>query len=374
MANTKWVIGCLAGMCCLTLCGLRLCRAQETDPEVDGRPLSQWVKQLRSDNRGLQLRAARAMAAAPTDLRAGIVPLVIPVLKSERENDKFVAVQVLGEYGAAARAAVPDLLPMLEGTQYERNRAAAAKSLGQILKDAAPSEEVDEVVKALVSKLGDSYSDVRRESVYACGMIGPPAKAFLSKVAPLLQEWHPGHAVYEGYPVRCAAAWAVGRMGKEAAGQIDLLIKMLHSDGHVNPNLAWAIGQVGPVHDNVVPNLMDKIESAGRAGDYPELKIEAYNALARFGGKSAPAVALTRRLLRDTTFPPTPLMRTAMMKMLAAVGPAAKDSGPEIEAQIRLGNNKAGEPEYATLREEAVKTYKAVTGEDPKSTEASGAK
>jgi HEAT repeat protein len=302
------------------------------------------------------------------------VPLVIPVLRSERENDKFAAAQVLGECGPAARKAVPDLLPMLEGTQYERNRAAAAKALGQIFKDATASEEVDKVVNALVAKLGDKYSDVRRESVYACGMIGPPAKAFLPKVAPLLQEWHPGHAVYEGYPVRCAAAWAVGRMGKEAAGQMDLLITMLHSDGHVNPNLAWAIGQVGPVQENVVPNLMDKIESAGRAGDYPELKIEAYNALARFGAKSAQAVALTRRLLRDTTYPPTPPMRTAMVKMLAAVGPAAKDAAPEIEAQIRLGKSKPGEAEYAALGEEAAKAYKAVTGGDPKPPATSGAK
>ncbi len=374
MRNTRWVPAVLAGVCWLALRGGGTCRAEETDPEVEGKPLSQWVKQLRSDNRGLQLRAARALATAPADLRPAIVPLVIPVLRSERENDKFVAAQVLGECGPAARKAVPDLLPMLEGTQFERNRAAAAKALGQIFRDAAPSEEVDKVVNALVSKLGDSYSDVRRESVYACGMIGPPARACLSKVSPLLQEWHPGHAVYEGYPVRCAAAWAVGRMGKEAAGQIDLLIKMLHSDGHVNPNLAWAIGQVGPVHDNVVPNLMDKIESAGRAGDYPELKIEAYNALARFGVKSAPAVALTRRLLRDTTFPPTPPMRTAMVKMLAAVGPAAKEAAPEIEAQIRLGKSKTGDAEYATLREEAGKAYKAATGEDPKPTETSGAK
>ncbi len=368
MANAKWAV------CCLGLFWAGVCRAEEADPEVEGRPLSQWVKQLRSDNRGLQLRAARTLGTAPADLRARTVPVVIAVLKSDRENDRFVAAQVLGGYGPAARKAVPDLVPMLEGTQFERNRAAAAKALGQILKDAAPSEEVDRVVAVLVSKLGDSYSDVRREAVYACGMIGPPAKAFLPKVAPLLQEWHPGHAVYEGYPVRCAAAWAVGRMGREAAGQIDLLIKMLHADGHVNPNLAWAIGQVGPVHDNVVPNLMDKIESAGRAGDYPELKIEAYNALARFGAKSAPAVALTRRLLRDTTYPPTPLQRTAMVRMLAAVGPAAKEAAPEIEAQFRLGKSKAGDADHATLCDEAAKAYKAMTGEDPKPTEAPGAK
>jgi hypothetical protein len=109
---------------------------------------------------------------------------------------------------------------------------------------------------------------------------------------------------------------------------------------------------------------MDKIESAGRAGDYAEMKIEAYNSLARFGAKSLQAVAMTRRLLRDTTYPPTPPLRTAMVQMFAAIGPAAKEAVPEIEAQIRLGESRAGEPEYATLRDEAAKAYKAVRGED----------
>jgi HEAT repeat protein len=91
--------------------------AQEEEPEINGRPVSQWVKQLRSENRGLQLRAARTLASVPADLRERIVPLVMRVLKSDRDNDKFAAAQVLGEYGPAARAAVPDLLPMLQGTQ-----------------------------------------------------------------------------------------------------------------------------------------------------------------------------------------------------------------------------------------------------------------
>ena len=74
MRNVKWAIGYLTGLCSLTLCGTRAYGAQETDPEVESKPLSQWVKQLRSDNRGLQLRAARALASAPADLRAAIVP------------------------------------------------------------------------------------------------------------------------------------------------------------------------------------------------------------------------------------------------------------------------------------------------------------
>jgi hypothetical protein len=76
-------------------------------------------------------------------------------------------------------------------------------------------------------------------------------------------------------------------------------------------------------------------------------------------------VALTRRLLRDTTYPPDAALRTAMVQMLSAVGSAAKDSAPEVLAQIRVGESRAKEPEYALLRDESVKAYKAITGQDP---------
>jgi hypothetical protein len=53
----------------------------------------------------------------------------------ERE---FVAAQILGVYGPLSRVAVPDLLPMLKGTQYERNRTTAAKALGPKAAEAVP--------------------------------------------------------------------------------------------------------------------------------------------------------------------------------------------------------------------------------------------
>ncbi len=337
----------------------------EDEVVVKGKPLSTWIKQLTGANRGLQVRASRALGEAPEELRPKIVPAMIKVLGSDRENDRFVAAQTLGEYGSVARAAVPALMPLLEGTQYERNRAAAAKALGQILKDAKPSEEVAGVVKVLISKMKDKYADVRRESAYACGMIGPEAKGFLVNVPPLLKEHNPGFALYEGYGVRCAAAWAVGRMGIHAKGQIDLLIAMMHADAHVNPNLMWAIGQIGPVHENVIPNIMDKIESAGRAGDYAGMKVAAFEALARFGEKSADVVPLARRLLKDRTYPMQPPLRAAVMKMMAAIGPKAKEAVPEIEADIKLGASKPKDAAHNALHEEAVKAYKAVTGKEP---------
>jgi hypothetical protein len=269
--------------------------AAEDEPVVDGKPLADWLKQLRGENRGLQMRAARVLINAPEAARPKIIEAVLPVLKSDRENDKFVAAQILGEYGPPARAAVPDLLPMLEGTQFERNRSAAAKALGQILKDAPPAEEIEKVAKALIAVFRDKYPDVQRESVYACGMIGPAAKACL----PHLQEslTYGIHFSSEDTPyraVRSATAWTLGRMGPAAAGYMDLLLSRL---GDV-PEVVAAISKIGATQENVIPNLVDYAEALGQDWrDATPSKEAVWNALESFGPKAAPAVPVIIRWL-----------------------------------------------------------------------------
>lgn len=236
----------------------------EENVQIEGKQLSEWIKQLQSDNRGLQVRAAKILSVVPAELRPIIVPKVIPLLKSERENDKFVAAQILGEYGAIAKVAVPDLLPMLKGTQYERNRAASAKALGQILKDALPSEEVDRVAEALASKFNeeyDQYADVRREAVRAIGMIGPAAKKVIPKLTRALTDYVQYSTEHQ--MVRQQAAWACGRMGPLAVEHMDRLITMLHAEGEQLPEIVEAIGQIGPINENVINNIVDKMEQIG---------------------------------------------------------------------------------------------------------------
>ena len=335
MRNTEWIRGILIGVCCLALCRGVTCQAEETDPDLDGKPLSTWVKQLRSDNRGLQLRAARTLAAAPVDLHARIVPLVIPVLKSERENDKFVAAQVLGECGPAARATVPHLLPMLAGTQYERNRAAAAKSLGQILKDAQSSEEVDKVVDALAAKFNedyDKYSDVRREAVRALGMIGPAAKKCIPKLTRALTDF----VLYskEHQMVRQQAAWTCGRMGPLAAEHMDRLLAMMHAEGGEIPEIVEAIGCIGPIRDNIVPNIMDKMERKDGGTAWQK---ESWQALQKFGAKAEAVLPFAKRFITNPQFYGTNNSRERealvieVLKLLRVAGPKAIDALPQVE-------------------------------------------
>ncbi len=334
--------------------------AEAQEPELQGRPLAEWVSQLTDTNRGKQLRAARALSEAPEEIRPAIIERLRPILASERENDRFVAAQVLGDYGPAARAAVPDLLPLLQGTQFERNRAAAAKALGQILKDAEPSEEVEKVTEALVVIFNDKYSDVRREAVYACGMIGPAAKACVPHLPDRFNdtEWLKDA---ECFLVRRAAAWTAGRMGKHGAVHIDRLIAMMHGNAPGPTEFIDAIGEIGPVHDNVVPNIVDKLEKTVYGGwqgvsgqEQANYAMHCLAVLERFGAKSPPAVDLLIRLLDPKDIQRDTNRAVQVLKTLAAIGDAAARAVPVIEKNALA----AGNEQVRKAAEDAVRVLK----------------
>jgi HEAT repeat protein len=302
----------------------------EEEIKIKGKTLSQLIKQLNSSNRGLQVRASRAISEAPKEAWPKIVPKLIPLLEAERENLRFVAAQTLGKYGPVARAAVPKLVPLLKGTQFERNRAAAAKALGLILVDAKESPEVTEVAKALVAKFNedyDQYSDVRRESSRAIGMIGPAAKVAIPKMTKGLIDYKK-HS-QEHTMVRHESAWTCGRMGPLAKEHMDRLISMLHQEGERLPRIVWAIGEIGPVHANVVPNIVDKLEKSLNLGRYEPHMYNSIEALAKFGPKAAPSVDFLIYFLKQGRFTPRILEQT--MKCLGAIGPKAKKARSHIK-------------------------------------------
>jgi hypothetical protein len=339
--------------------------AQDGEVTLDGKPLATWMKQLRSETRGLQLRAARTLAEAPTNLHAQLAPVVLPLLKSERENDRFVAAQVLGEYGAAARAAVPDLLPLLQGTQYERNRAATAKALGQILKDAPPSDETEKVTQALVTAFDDGYSDVRREAVNACGLIGPSAKACIPALAKRFGDRglaaQPWLEQAERALVERAAVWTAGRMGPLAACHMDRLVAMIGGDnGDV---VCEAIAKIGPTQGNIVPNLATMIER-GHAWENTAAKASALVTLASFGPKAAAALPLLERFLRERTFQhsDSAKMNILVLRAVQGIGPAAASCAPLLKQYAELKEFPHAAPEdVAAMNKAAQAALGAVT-------------
>jgi HEAT repeat protein len=343
---------------------------QEEDPVINGKPLSELIKQLRHRVKGLQLRAARTLIDAPAELRPKMMPRMMTLLKSERENDKYVAAMVLGECGPAARAAVPDLLPMLQGTEYQRNRAAAAKALGMILRDAEPSEEVEKVAAALTRKFNeeyDKYSDVRREAVRALGVIGPAAKSCIPKLTRALTD-HKEHSD-EHRQVRRQAAWTCGRMGPLAAEHADRLVAMLMSEPYHVPECVEALGLIGPVNDNIAPNILTKLEGQEdtRAQEVAHpterFRYRAFVALRRLGPAAECAVPFAKRVLANRPAANNRygiMLATEAVRMLAAVGPEGKKALAEVEA---LTGYEGGGDLGAKLREEAARTAEVLKGE-----------
>lgn len=309
---------------------------------INGQPLAKLIETIQSSDRGAQVRAARALAEAPVELHVKLVPFLLPLLKSERENARPWAAQALGCYGSVARAAVSDLMPLLQGNQYERNRAAAAKALGQILKGAESCEEVDKVTVELVRLFDDKYMDVRREAVKACGMIGLAAKACIPSLAKRI-----GDAAAGDSTTRAAgkeAVWTCGEFGPLAACHIDRMISIMHA-GPV-PETIEAIGKIGPVNENVVKNIVDRMEqvAAGnvmvqegsRNGPINGTLIRenmkaAFDALARIGPRSAAAVPYLQRLISAKGWERNKDYALGALKVLGAIGPAAKDTVPVIE-------------------------------------------
>lgn len=375
MKNFK-IIVTVPFLLCLLVSGVIAVAADDTD--IDGKPLSQLLKQLGGDNRGLQIRAAQTLSAAATntDLKANIFPMVLPILKSERENDKFVAAQVLGVCGPSAKAAVADLLPMLKGTQYERNRAAAAKAIGQILKDAPAGAETEKVVANLIEAFGDSYEDVVRESITACGMIGPAAKACIPHMARMMQGG-------EGRPSACsvAAAWTCERMGPLAKEHVDLLIATMNKSGSWSSSFVLALGAIGPVQDNIVPNIVNKMELDTAANtDY-------WAVLEKFGPKAAGAVPFAKRILTYHGWGSADVggnlvgrinLKIAILKFFQKVGPDGREALPEVKTMAEdhektienlsshwgWGSEEKPKELAARLRMEANKTLTILSGKE----------
>lgn len=344
-------------------------QADDGDLIIDGKPVATLVKQMKSENRGLQLRAAQALAKAETNDMPGIVPLLVTLLDSDRENDRFVAAQTLGNYGPLARPAALKLLPVLKGTQYERNRAAAAKALGQILVDAKPSEDIEQVTVALMGLFNDKYCDVQREAIIACGMIGPAAKACLPALPAKMDEATVDHADQ----IQRATAWTCGRMGPLAAMYADKLINMMHSRTY--PQVVEALGQVGVANDSVVKNITARMEKVMYTKDYMLYEAEAADyipkclaTLEKFGPKAKGAVPLINRCLSEGEWYNPWSIRWAIggFRVLGAVGTEAKETAPTIEKalQITRFDDRIPREVVEQFKKEARAALTSVKGED----------
>jgi HEAT repeat protein len=238
---------------------------QPREPVHDGKTVAQWVEVLKGDDPGAGRQAALALAAMgepglgallearkDSDIRvhrravAGLVrvgapavPGLLAALPSGRDRAQTALVRigepavpalvealrdpalalsvipVLGALGPGARAAVPDLIGVLQDRQSKADlRIRAARALGAIGPvpgseegPGKPPEEPDPASAALAGALADSNEQLREAVAEALGEIGPAAQDAVPDLLALRARDRrlPSHFVL----------WALGRIRRE---------------------------------------------------------------------------------------------------------------------------------------------------------------
>jgi HEAT repeat protein len=113
--------------------------ADAKEPVADGRPLSEWVADLKAPAPQTRNAAAYEIsgmgpAAAPA------VPALIEALDDPEASVKFPVLVALREIGPAAKAAVPKLKKMMDEETNDEIAAAAKRALRRIEPSAVTSE------------------------------------------------------------------------------------------------------------------------------------------------------------------------------------------------------------------------------------------
>jgi HEAT repeat protein len=135
------VLGTL-GVMALGLAGTAA--AQSTPPKTSepmsaGRPLSEWI----ADLKGMAPQTRNAAAyeiAGMGPAAAAAVPALIVLLDDPIAAVRFPATVALMEIGPAARAAVPKLRQMMDEEINEEIAASARRALRRITRDSTPRE------------------------------------------------------------------------------------------------------------------------------------------------------------------------------------------------------------------------------------------
>jgi HEAT repeat protein len=113
--------------------------AQSKEPVSAGRPLSQWIADLRAPAPQTRNAAAYEIAGMGTEAAAA-VPALIEALDDPVPSVRFPVTVALMEIGPAAKAAVPRLRQMMDEEINDEIAASARRALKRIDPAAVPTQ------------------------------------------------------------------------------------------------------------------------------------------------------------------------------------------------------------------------------------------
>ena len=128
------------------------------------------VKALQDPQINVRMLAAKALAHVDlqTGIRAGIVPVVLEILKNPNDQVAYKAAELLGDMGIEPALAVPALAESVQGTNA-LVAATAARSLGKF------GDQAHSSIPALRQAMEHEHRGVRREATNALRQIDPAA-------------------------------------------------------------------------------------------------------------------------------------------------------------------------------------------------------
>lgn len=188
-----------------------------------------------------EVRRAAILSLVHSDLSMALRAEIQQALKDSDAEVRATAATATGNLGAAATAAVPDLIHQLKNDPSKEARETAARALGRIgkaakderrpidpLREASVKDadavtrvvalgalamieiDVPDQVVALRKFLHDEAPLVRMKAAHALGMIGLPARAASPEIIVVLEKSTDAH--HRGYIAR-----ALGNVGDPAA-------------------------------------------------------------------------------------------------------------------------------------------------------------
>jgi HEAT repeat protein len=172
----------------------------QREASCQGKPLDYWIEQLKdhdaaASNRAFvvvnsmiipQLTDQMVQDTHDSSLRITLIEKLnnLPGVDIQFATAPFrraAAARWLGEFGPAAKAAVPALLKVLKGND-DTVRVKAAEALGRIHSDS------EIVIPALISCLNDPRSDLRTEAAEALASWGKQSRAAVPRLVQLLED------------------------------------------------------------------------------------------------------------------------------------------------------------------------------------------
>lgn len=237
------------------------------------------IKALQDENKEVRVNTIRALGKLSRGDETDVMALI-----SALHDDKDVrceAVRALGRIGSKAKAAVPDLIVMLENE--ECFMSGASHDVFTALGDIGPAAE--QAIPALLAILSkDPSYDITQEAPKALGRIGPAA---LSVLISLLK--------HEDLMVRSETAQALYYLGPDAIPAVSGLIAALDDEYHyVRENAIRALGLIGPAAHPAVPKLVSALRD-----DNNKIGILAAEALGSIGPAAKDAIPEINRAMKE---------------------------------------------------------------------------